>query len=652
MSKNEVSSRPSKATEDFVGTNSTENGNQKKKYVPPYQRRRMIEDFEHNSNSEINNNNNNHYQQETRLKYQEFDSKKNNYNRAYSDDHNRPSNFSLSSSSSDARFSSNYGRSNSNSNSSWGGGGYNNSNQKWNSGGSSSSYYGNRREVYVEDREEDLFKEADDHIGINFEKYNDIPVEASGEDCPKAIQTFDDCDLHDLVVRNIIRAKYKNPTPIQKFSIPVVLKGRDLMGCAQTGSGKTCAFLLPAITLILYNGKAETERKVAYPSLVVLAPTRELAIQIYQESKKFCFKTGLVPQVVYGGDEIRDQIRSLQKGCDVLVATPGRLVDMITRGKVSLAGVRHLVLDEADRMLDMGFEDQIRQIVEKEDLPKQRQTLMFSATFPIEIQKLAGDFLENYIFLTVGKLGSTNSFITQKVEYVEEEEKQELLVGMLKQVEGRTLVFVETKKAADQLEYFLYKSQFRVDSIHGDRTQQERLASLNAFKKGEIMVLVATSVAARGLDIDGVQHVINYDLPTDVESYVHRIGRTGRCGHTGLATSFFTEKNKNIMRDLYKVLVEAEQEVPSWMEKEMSFQNKRDYYGSTGGGNSNYGHHHSSSSSRGGYHSNSRGNDGNSRGVGGHHGGKFGGVDYRKKQYQDQKEENGNSSSQYGNYRW
>jgi superfamily II DNA/RNA helicase len=273
-------------------------------------------------------------------------------------------------------------------------------------------------------------------------------------------------------------------------------------------------------------------------------------------------------------------------------------------------------------MLDMGFEEEIRQIVEKEDLPKQRQTLMFSATFPREIQQLASDFLDNYIFLTVGKLGSTNSFITQKIEYVREDEKNELLLGMLRQMEGRTLVFVETKKSADTLEYFLYKQGMRVDSIHGDRTQQERLTSLNAFKKGDISVLVATSVAARGLDIEGVTHVINYDLPNDVESYVHRIGRTGRKGNAGLATSFFTDKNRGIMKDLMKVLIEAEQEVPSWLEKELS-SGRRDYGGS---------------SSRGSY-----GHRGGNRGGGN----RFGGVDYRKKQYNDPKEQDDTY-----NYRW
>jgi len=229
------------------------------------------------------------------------------------------------------------------------------------------------------------------------------------------------------------------------------------------------------------------------------------------------------------------------------------------------------VLDEADKMLDMGFEIQIRQIVEKEDLPPtgKRQTLMFSATFPKDIQRLASDFLDDYIFLTVGIVGSTSTFICQKFEYVNENEKKDLLLGLLKRNSARTLVFVETKKSADELEYYLSKAGIKSDSIHGDRTQQERIFSLNSFKNGNINVLVATSVASRGLDIDNVNHVINFDLPSQCEDYVHRIGRTGRCGNNGLATSFFTDKNKNILKDLYKLLKESEQEIPNWMEKEL-----------------------------------------------------------------------------------
>jgi len=288
--------------------------------------------------------------------------------------------------------------------------------------------------------EEELFK---DHInaGINFEKYDDIPVEASGKDCPEPITNFDDIELHKLLRDNIQRASYKKPTPVQKYALPIIIGKRDLMACAQTGSGKTAAFLFPIIHQMLTKGtyKAQTshddyQKWKAYPTTCIIAPTRELAIQIYNEARKFTYKTYLKSFVVYGGDDIKQQIRGLSRGCHILVATPGRLVDLLDRGRVSLEGVQYLVLDEADRMLDMGFEPQIRTIVEKNNMPKvgQRQTMMFSATFPKEIQKLAQDFLHNYIFLAVGRVGSTATFITQKIEYVEEHQKKRCIAWFIK----------------------------------------------------------------------------------------------------------------------------------------------------------------------------------------------------------------------------
>ncbi|XP_033759680.1 putative ATP-dependent RNA helicase Pl10 isoform X1 [Pecten maximus] len=418
------------------------------------------------------------------------------------------------------------------------------------------------------------------NTGINFDKYEDIPVEATGESCPKHIESFEETELGEIIRNNIVLSKYAKPTPVQKYSIPIVLSKRDLMACAQTGSGKTAAFLVPVLNRVYDNGPGDApvqnnqgrySRRKQYPVALILAPTRELASQIYDEARKFAYRSRVRPCVVYGGADIGAQIRDLDRGCHLLVATPGRLVDMIERGKIGLDYCKFLVLDEADRMLDMGFEPQIRRIVEKDTMPPSgtRQTLMFSATFPKEIQILARDFLDNYIFLAVGRVGSTSENITQKVVWVEEGDKRSFLLDLLNAAAGPdalTLTFVETKKGADALEDFLIMEGYPATSIHGDRSQKEREEALRQFRNGDRPILVATAVAARGLDIPNVRHVVNFDLPSDIEEYVHRIGRTGRVGNLGLATSFFNDKNKNIIRDLMDLLVEAHQEVPSWLE--------------------------------------------------------------------------------------
>eukprot|EP01138_Halocafeteria_seosinensis_P000332 gb/GECG01000343.1/.p1 GENE.gb/GECG01000343.1/~~gb/GECG01000343.1/.p1 ORF type:complete len:413 (+),score=48.51 gb/GECG01000343.1/:1-1239(+) len=268
--------------------------------------------------------------------------------------------------------------------------------------------------------EQELFgDEAHVTQGINFEKYDDIPIETTGRECPDPLTEFNADILGDKMMANIERSSFQKPTPVQKYSIPIGYVGRDLMACAQTGSGKTGGFLFPLIAQMLRNGPmpvpGDARRSTSFPNGLILAPTRELASQIYEESKKFVYMTGIRPCVVYGGADIGSQIRDLGQGCDLLVATPGRLVDLLERGRVSLQCVAHLVLDEADRMLDMGFEPQIRRIVEEEDMPSERQTFMFSATFPREIQRMASDFMHDYIFLAVGRVGSAAADITQKV---------------------------------------------------------------------------------------------------------------------------------------------------------------------------------------------------------------------------------------------
>ncbi|CAI5444766.1 unnamed protein product [Caenorhabditis angaria] len=416
--------------------------------------------------------------------------------------------------------------------------------------------------------------------GINFDKYEEIPVEATGDDVPQPISLFSDLSLHEWIEENIKRAGYDRPTPVQKYSIPALQGGRDLMSCAQTGSGKTAAFLVPLVNSILQDGPdavlrpttGSGGRKKLYPSALVLSPTRELSLQIFNESRKFAYRTPITSALLYGGREnYRDQIHKLRLGCHILIATPGRLIDVMDQGLIGLEGCRYLVLDEADRMLDMGFEPQIREIVELNRMPpkEERVTAMFSATFPKEIQLLAQDFLKpNYVFLAVGRVGSTSENIVQKVVWVEENEKRSYLMDLLDATSetSLTLVFVETKRGASDLAYYLNRQNFQVVTIHGDLKQFEREKHLELFRSGQNPILVATAVAARGLDIPNVKHVINYDLPSDVDEYVHRIGRTGRVGNVGLATSFFNDKNRNIARELMDLIVEANQELPDWLE--------------------------------------------------------------------------------------
>ena len=370
--------------------------------------------------------------------------------------------------------------------------------------------------------------------------------------------------------------------------------GRDLMACAQTGSGKTGGFLFPILSQAYQTGPSTApagqpggygygRQRKAYPTSLILAPTRELVSQIYDEARKFAYRSWVRPCVVYGGADIGSQLRQIERGCDLLVATPGRLVDLIERGRISLQNIKYLVLDEADRMLDMGFEPQIRRIVEGEDMPptSARQTLMFSATFPRDIQMLARDFLKEYIFLSVGRVGSTSENITQKVEYVEDVDKRSVLLDILHTHSASlTLIFVETKRMADSLSDFLINQGFPATSIHGDRTQREREKALEMFRTARCPILVATAVAARGLDIPNVKHVVNYDLPTDIDDYVHRIGRTGRAGNTGISTAFFNRGNRGVVRELIDLLKEANQEVPSFLE---SIAREGSYGGGRGG---------------------------------------------------------------------
>nr|CAH7738026.1 unnamed protein product [Callosobruchus chinensis] len=307
------------------------------------------------------------------------------------------------------------------------------------------------------------------------------------------------------------------------------------------------------------------------PLVVIMSPTRELAIQIYEQAKKFAYGTYIKTVVAYGGTSVGYQRNLVQLGCHILVATPGRLGDFVGKRVVSFASVKFFVLDEADRMLDMGFLPKVEEMLGDGSMVSTgaRQTLMFSATFPQEIQHLAGRFLHNYVFVAVGIVGSASTDVDQVFYEVTKFKKREKLIEMVQEGAGeRTVVFVETKRNADFLATLLSENDIKTTSIHGDRLQREREQALWEFKKGICNILVATGVAARGLDIEGIQHVINYDLPKSIDEYVHRIGRTGRVGNRGKATSFFDpEQDGSLAGDLAKILKQAGQDAPDWLGK-------------------------------------------------------------------------------------
>ncbi|KAK7101265.1 hypothetical protein V1264_024070 [Littorina saxatilis] len=438
------------------------------------------------------------------------------------------------------------------------------------------------REIYVppEADEDDLFKSGI-HQGINFDKYDNINIEVTGNDSKfKPISSFEEAGLLPTFLQNVQKACYVKPTPIQKYAIPAILAGRDIMGCAQTGSGKTAAFILPVLTAMYQQGLTTSSfSPVQEPQAIVVAPTRELATQIYTEARKFAARTDIRPVVVYGGTSVGHQMRQVENGANIVVGTPGRLLDFIEKGKISLAKTKFLILDEADRMLDMGFEPCIRKLVDTLGLPPktQRQTLMFSATFKAEIQRLAADFLNDYLFITVGIVGGACSDVEQTFLEVDRLQKREYLCDILNTAgTQRVLVFVGQKRNADFLASYLSQTGYPTTSIHGDRLQREREEALRDFKSAKTPVMIATNVAARGLDIPDVAYVINYDLPTDIDEYVHRIGRTGRCGNLGKATSFYSQDTDfALASDLVKILSESRQIVPDWL---------ADYASSGGGG--------------------------------------------------------------------
>jgi len=434
---------------------------------------------------------------------------------------------------------------------------------------------GKVREVYVPKEEaaaSDLYSSGISS-GINFGKYENIPVSVTGENKPQPISSFKDAAFRPLLMENVTKSSYKVPTPVQKNAIPIIMSGRDLMACAQTGSGKTAAFLLPIIhKLMESDADGCAGESTQCPQCVVITPTRELAIQIHNEARKFAQGSMIKSVVTYGGTSVNYQAVQLGKGCNILVATPGRLMDYVEKGRIGFKNLQYLVLDEADRMLDMGFMPDIQRCVTSPNMPDKgsRQTLMFSATFPDDIQTAAQEFLNDYLFLTVGMVGGACSDVEQVfyevAKFDKREKLEELMQDPARDPKERTLIFVQTKRNADFLATYLSGEGLPTTSIHGDRLQREREEALYDFRVGTMPILVATAVAARGLDIPGVAHVINYDMPDDVDEYVHRIGRTGRLGNLGKATSFYdAEGDADVAGPLVKILAAAGTAIPDWL---------------------------------------------------------------------------------------
>jgi len=375
--------------------------------------------------------------------------------------------------------------------------------------------------------------------------------------------SFADLGLSDELLRAVGDSGYSDPTPIQAAAIPSVLMMRDLIGIAQTGTGKTASFVLPMIDIL-----AQGRSRARMPRSLILEPTRELAAQVAENFEKYGVNHKLSMALLIGGVQMGDQVKALEKGVDVLIATPGRLMDLFQRGKILLTGCELLVIDEADRMLDMGFIPDIEEICTK--LPKTRQTLLFSATMPPPIKKLADRFLSNPKTIEVARPASTNVNITQRLVPVKSDRKRDVLRALLTRDDVKTaIIFCNRKTTVRELNKSLRRYGFKSGEIHGDMEQPQRLAELDLFKRGEINILVASDVAARGLDIKGVSHVYNFDAPWHPDDYVHRIGRTGRAGATGTAYTFVTPDDVENVENIEKLTGQTiEREVPPSGERE------------------------------------------------------------------------------------
>ncbi|MFZ4535443.1 DEAD/DEAH box helicase [Propionivibrio sp.] len=383
---------------------------------------------------------------------------------------------------------------------------------------------------------------------------------------------FDELGLAPELLRAISEQGYTDPTPIQAQAIPIVLAGNDLMGGAQTGTGKTAAFTLPLLQRILPFASPSPSPARHPVRVLMLAPTRELAIQVHESVKTYSKYIPIRSLCAYGGVDIKPQIAEIRLGVEVLVATPGRLLDLVEQKCLNFGSVQALVLDEADRMLDMGFVPDVTRIISL--LPKQRQSLLFSATFSEEIKKLADKMLKSPVLIEVAKRNTVSETITHRVHPVASDAKRALLVKLLKSSDfNQVLVFTRTKIETNKLARELQRAGIKADSIHGDKTQLERLKALEEFKNGTVLVLVATDVAARGLDIDDLPHVINFELPHTPEDYIHRIGRTGRAGKPGTAISLVSAHEVQYLVDIEKLIkIQVEQVIVPGFDPEYDYE--------------------------------------------------------------------------------
>jgi len=363
--------------------------------------------------------------------------------------------------------------------------------------------------------------------------------------------TFENLKLIEPILRAVKAEGYTVPTPIQEMAIPVLLEGRDLIGCAQTGTGKTAAFAIPILQLLFVKQEPPAGKRQI--KALIVTPTRELAIQISESFTAYGKHTGLRHTVIYGGVSQHAQTNALKNGIDILVATPGRLLDLIDQRFVNLHDIRFFVLDEADRMLDMGFIHDVKKIITK--LPAKRQSLFFSATMPPEIQKLAASILVKPVKVDIVPVVATTNLIKQSLYFVDKPDKKSLLIHLLKDKSiDSALIFTRTKHGADRVSRDLVKAGIKAAAIHGNKSQGARQDALNNFKNKRTRVLVATDIASRGIDVEQLSHVINYEIPNIPETYIHRIGRTGRAGVGGIALSFCDTEEREYLKDIYKLI--------------------------------------------------------------------------------------------------